>query len=177
MRKMWEAIQIYSRIKRPSGKGSWDDQIYMWSMPTRLSVKNTVQVTRASTYWCMYILDKPWATRRVPLVEQELLTLLDHLSSPPIFGGFCVAQFLFYLLCLVNYCLTFYFGYTVVCLFRLLLSLIDPFGTLDLLFLLQIKNNFISWWKSKFKNCMTTILPILFLYLNTVIVTAGTFEP
>jgi hypothetical protein len=35
-----------------------------------------------------------------------------------------------------------------------LLSLIDSFGTLDLLFLLQIKNNFISWWKSKFKNCM-----------------------
>jgi hypothetical protein len=30
----------------------------------------------------------------VPLVEQELLTLLDHLSSPPICGGFCVAQFL-----------------------------------------------------------------------------------
>jgi hypothetical protein len=58
-----------------------------------------------------------------------------------------------------------------------LLSLIDTFGTLDLLFLLQIKNNCISWWKSKFKNCMTTILPILFLYLNTVIVTAGTFEP
>jgi hypothetical protein len=24
---------------------------------------------------------------------------------------------------------------------------------------------------------LTTILPILFLYLNTVIVTAGTFEP
>jgi hypothetical protein len=94
MGKMWEAIQIYSRIKRPSGKGSWDDQIYMWSMPTRLSVKNNVQVTRASTYWGMYKFDEPWATRRVPLVEQELLTLLDHLSSPPIFGGFCVAQFL-----------------------------------------------------------------------------------
>jgi hypothetical protein len=30
----------------------------------------------------------------VPLVEQELLTLLDHQSSPPIFGGFGVAQFL-----------------------------------------------------------------------------------
>ena len=48
----------------------------------------------------------------------------------------------------------FYFGHTFVCLFRLWLSLIDSFGTLDLLILLQIKNNFISWWKSKFKNCM-----------------------
>ena len=94
MRKMWEAIQIYSRIKRPSGKGSWDDQIYMWSMPTRLSIKNTIQVTRASTCWGMHMLDKPWATRRVPLVEQELPTLPEHLSSPPVFGGFCVAQFL-----------------------------------------------------------------------------------
>ena len=28
------------------------------------------------------------------LVEEELLTLPEHLSSPPIFGGFCVAQFL-----------------------------------------------------------------------------------
>jgi hypothetical protein len=30
----------------------------------------------------------------VPLVEQELPTLPEHLSSPPIFGGFCVAQIL-----------------------------------------------------------------------------------
>jgi hypothetical protein len=26
-------------------------------------------------------------TRRVPLVEQELLTLPEHLSSPPVFSG------------------------------------------------------------------------------------------
>jgi hypothetical protein len=26
-------------------------------------------------------------TRRLPLVEQELLTLLEHLSSPPVFSG------------------------------------------------------------------------------------------
>jgi hypothetical protein len=44
-----------------------------------------------------------------------------------------------------------------VCLYRLLLSLIDPFGTLYFLFLLQFKNNFISWWKSKFKNCIKSI--------------------
>jgi hypothetical protein len=52
----------------------------------------------------------------------------------------------------------FYFGHTVVCLFRLLLSLIDPLGTLDFLFLLQIKNNCISWWKSKFKKYFIEII-------------------
>jgi hypothetical protein len=29
----------------------------------------------------------------------------------------------------------------------------------------------------EYGTALTTILPILFLYLNTVIVTAGTFEP
>ena len=108
MRKMWEAIQIYSGINRPSGKGSWNDQIYMWSMPTRLSVKNTIQVTRASTYWGMHMLDKPWATRRVPLLEQELLTLPEHLSSPPIFGAVCVAQFLVFCVVLGELLLDFF---------------------------------------------------------------------
>jgi hypothetical protein len=30
--------------------------------------------------------------RRVPLVEQELLTLLEHLSSPPVFSGVHVTR-------------------------------------------------------------------------------------
>jgi hypothetical protein len=30
---------------------------------------------------------------------------------------------------------------------------------------------------TEYGTALTTILPILFLYLNTVIVTAGTFEP
>ena len=30
---------------------------------------------------------------------------------------------------------------------------------------------------NEYGNALTTILPIWFLYLNTVIVTAGTFEP
>ena len=29
-------------------------------------------------------------TRRVPLVEQKLLILLEHMSSPPVFGGFAL---------------------------------------------------------------------------------------
>ena len=33
-------------------------------------------------------------TRRVPLAEQELLTLLEHLSLPPVFSGVRVFSFL-----------------------------------------------------------------------------------
>jgi len=36
-------------------------------------------------------------TRQVPLVEQELLTLPEHLSSPPVFSGVCVIHLLFYM--------------------------------------------------------------------------------
>jgi hypothetical protein len=35
-------------------------------------------------------------TRQVPLVEQELLTLPEHLSSPPFFSGVCVTRSLVY---------------------------------------------------------------------------------
>ena len=41
------------------------------------------------------------ATRRVPLLEQELLTLTGHLSSLPVFSGVRVAQSLIF--CVV-YC-------------------------------------------------------------------------
>ena len=37
-----------------------------------------------TTYTCV--------ARRVPYVEQELLTLLGHLSSPAVFSGVLVAQ-------------------------------------------------------------------------------------
>ena len=54
----------------------------------------------------------------------------------------------------------------------------------------EVKKNvkdifFINVWRksvfdiyfTEFGTALTTILPILFLYLNTVTVTAGTFEP
>ena len=50
----------------------------------------------------------------------------------------------------------------------------------------NVKNNFfIKVWRknvfdiyfTEYGTALTTILPILFLYLNTVIVTAGAFEP
>jgi hypothetical protein len=49
----------------------------------------------------------------------------------------------------------------------------------------NVKNIFVNVWRknifdiyvTEYGTALTTILPILFLYLNTVTVTAGTFEP
>jgi len=54
----------------------------------------------------------------VPLVEQELLTLPEHLSSPPALSGVRVTRSLVLGACLVDRCLSFYpfyFGDCVVC--------------------------------------------------------------
>ena len=56
--------------------------------------------------------------RRVPLVEQELLTLPEHPSSSPIFSGVRVTRSLFLYVCFVDRCLsfcTFSFDHCVVC--------------------------------------------------------------
>jgi hypothetical protein len=55
--------------------------------------------------------------RQVPLVEQKLLTLPDHLSSPPVFSGVRVTRFFALCVCFVDRCLsycTFSFGHCVV---------------------------------------------------------------
>ena len=57
-------------------------------------------------------------TRRVPLVEQELLNLPEHLSSPPVFSEVRVTQSLVLYVCFVDRCLScciFSFGHCVVC--------------------------------------------------------------
>ena len=54
-------------------------------------------------------------TRRVQLVGQELFTLPEHLSSPPVFSGCRVTRSL--VLCFADRCLSFYpfsFGHCVV---------------------------------------------------------------
>jgi hypothetical protein len=51
-------------------------------------------------------------------VEQELLTLPEHLSSPPVFSGVRVTRSLVLYVCFVDRCLsfcTFSFGHCVVC--------------------------------------------------------------
>jgi hypothetical protein len=57
----------------------------------------------------------------VPLVEQELPTLSEHLSSPPIFGEVRVTRSLVLCVCFVDRCLsfsTFSFGHCVSVLLR-----------------------------------------------------------
>ena len=57
----------------------------------------------------------------MPLVEQELLTLLEHLSSPPVFSGVRVTLSLVLYVCFVDRCLSFcafYFGHVLSVLLR-----------------------------------------------------------
>jgi hypothetical protein len=56
-------------------------------------------------------------TRRVPLVEQELLTLPQHLRSSPVFIGVRVTRSLVLCVCVLDHCLSFCpfsFGHCVV---------------------------------------------------------------
>ena len=56
--------------------------------------------------------------RRVSLVEKELLTLPEHLSSPPLFSRVRVTPSLVLCVCFVDRCLSFCtssFGHCVVC--------------------------------------------------------------
>ena len=58
-------------------------------------------------------------TRRVPLVEQELPTLPEHMSSPLVFSGVRVTRSLVLYVCFVDRCLSFctFFFWPLCCLF------------------------------------------------------------
>ena len=47
----------------------------------------------------------------------------------------------------------------------------------DIFFINVWRKNIFHIYVTEYGTALTTILPILFRYLNTVIVTAGTFEP
>jgi hypothetical protein len=47
----------------------------------------------------------------------------------------------------------------------------------DIFFINVWRKNIIDIYVTEYGTALTTILPILFLYLNTVIATARTFEP
>ena len=47
----------------------------------------------------------------------------------------------------------------------------------DVFFINVWRKNILDIYVTEYGTALTTILPILFLYLNTVIVTDGTFEP
>ena len=58
-------------------------------------------------------------SRRVPLVEQELLTLSEHLSSPPVLSGVRVTRSLVLYVCFVARCLFLlsFFFWSLCCIF------------------------------------------------------------
>ena len=73
-------------------------------------------------------------TRRVSPVEQELLTLQEHLSWPPVFSGVRATRSLVLCVCFADRCLsvsTFFF-LSLCCLFFDLQILITPFGIFNL---------------------------------------------
>ena len=69
-------------------------------------------------------------TRQVPLVEQELLLIPLHLSSPPVFSGVRVTRSLVLWVCFVDRCLSF-FSWPLRCLFffdlRILITPLVPY--------------------------------------------------
>jgi hypothetical protein len=59
-------------------------------------------------------------TGQVPLVEQELLILSKHLSSPPVFSGVRVTRSLVLCVCFVDCCLSFELFLLAIVLYVLL---------------------------------------------------------
>ena len=75
--------------------------------------------------------------RRVSLVEQELLTLMEHMSSPPVFSGVRVDWSL--VLCLM-FCRSFFvlFLLAIVLSVRWFTDLDNPFGIYKLCFVVSL---------------------------------------
>ena len=59
-------------------------------------------------------------TRRVPLVEQELLTCPEHLRLPPVCCGVRVTRSLVFCVCFIDHCLSFFLFLLVIVLTVLL---------------------------------------------------------
>ena len=100
-------------------------------------------------------------------MEQELLTLPDHLSSPPDFSGVRVIQSLVLCVCFVDHCLsfcTFSFGHCVVCsssIYRFWLSL-WYFQTLHTLHISTVSVIVVQWLACSFLNAIDSRFELMF---------------
>ena len=114
----------------------------------KVALNTTNQTVRSSTHLHVKLSTHAWLitgfvtilTRRVPLVEQQLLSLPDHLSSPTVFSEVRVTRSLVYkCVRFVDCCLSccpFSFGYCVVCTSSIYGFWLPPFGILKPLFVL-----------------------------------------
>jgi hypothetical protein len=71
-------------------------------------------------------------TQRVPLVEQELLTIPEYLRLPPILSGVHVTRSLALCICFVDRCLTFFLLVIVLSVFHRFTHSDYPFGIFKL---------------------------------------------
>ena len=80
-----------------------------------------------SLFVTQFIIISCYITRRVPLVEQELLSLPEHMNSTPVFSGVRVTRSLVLCACfVVSLFVRFSFRHCVVCLIFGLRILITP---------------------------------------------------
>jgi hypothetical protein len=103
------------------------------SCALHLFITHSLECTHGFPYTWMYVVNTSYSfphswliigfvtrlTRRVPLVEQELLTLPEHLSSPPVFSGVRVTWSLVLCVCFADRCMSFctFFFWPLCCLF------------------------------------------------------------
>jgi hypothetical protein len=86
----------------------------------------------------------PRLTRRVPLVDQELPTLPEHLRSPPVFSGVRVSRSLVLGVCFIYHCLPFctFSLAGVLSVLRRLMDYDYPFGIFKLSLHIQGKHHY-----------------------------------
>jgi hypothetical protein len=93
----------------------WSARFQMWLMPywnKNIDIKFSVHISGITSGFATRL------TWRVPLVEQELISLPENPSSPLVFSGVRVARSSVLCVCFVDRCLffcTFSFGHCVVC--------------------------------------------------------------
>ena len=86
-------------------------------------------------------------TRLVPLVEQELSVLSEHMSSSPVCSGVCVTRSLVLCVCFVDRCLSFCpfsFDHCVVCSSSILITPLVSSNSSYSLLMLKVSRGFNS---------------------------------
>ena len=83
----------------------------------------------------------------MPLVEQELSVLSEHMSSPPVCSGVCVTRSLVLCVCFVDRCLSFCpfsFDHCVVCSSSILITPLVSSNSSYSLLMLKVSRGFNS---------------------------------